>query len=376
MALEPKSAPDDEAIPDDKKKKRQDQLEDGNYFLVDTDTWSQGVDGAPLCQRGWVVQERALSVRTIHFGKNQLFWECMCEHASEVMPKGLLRGTKINDPKAFLVSGLKLHERRVKKLQSIREQLFRLKEQDEAFEERMRKFREERREFHEKMQRDFGITLDATGYSSESDDTTDEAFAKRLGTTRSGQDADATNSESDYNSDSYHGSDFEQFSKKPFKRKRKKTTLRSLDLYPRDFVGCDPSILDGLDIKGWNKFKKMLGEWNIGSESENFEPRTIRGMTFELRQWIMLIKIFSACLLTFSKDKLVAVSGMAQNLAAGMNCEYLAGLWRRDLEHQLLWKVLRPCPAPEVDHTRGPSWTWASVDGAIEIPEWSGYFSQ
>jgi hypothetical protein len=46
-----------------------------DYYLVDTGLWTEGVVNSPLCQRGWVAQERTLSVRTVHFGKEQLFWE-------------------------------------------------------------------------------------------------------------------------------------------------------------------------------------------------------------------------------------------------------------------------------------------------------------
>jgi len=83
---------------------RQLETSKGNYYLVDTNTWKDSVDEAPLCKRGWVTQERALSVRTLHFGKQQLLWECMCNNASEVFPEGLQRGTMIQDPKVFLRS--------------------------------------------------------------------------------------------------------------------------------------------------------------------------------------------------------------------------------------------------------------------------------
>jgi Heterokaryon incompatibility protein (HET) len=48
----------------------------GLYDLVPQRFWEHGVTGAPLHQRAWVVQERTLAPRVIHFGKTQLFWEC------------------------------------------------------------------------------------------------------------------------------------------------------------------------------------------------------------------------------------------------------------------------------------------------------------
>ncbi|RDW72901.1 hypothetical protein BP6252_06808 [Coleophoma cylindrospora] len=38
--------------------------------------WMRQVALSPLAVRGWVVQERLLSPRVIHFAKKQLFWEC------------------------------------------------------------------------------------------------------------------------------------------------------------------------------------------------------------------------------------------------------------------------------------------------------------
>ncbi|KAF2248961.1 HET-domain-containing protein [Trematosphaeria pertusa] len=60
----------------------------GQYLLVDFVTWEAGVDWAPLNSRGWVVQERLLSARTLHFGEQQLFWECHELQACEVWPNG------------------------------------------------------------------------------------------------------------------------------------------------------------------------------------------------------------------------------------------------------------------------------------------------
>jgi hypothetical protein len=53
------------------------------------DFWSNSLLDTPLHNRGWVLQERLLSPRTIHFGQEQIFWECRCEMACEAYPKGI-----------------------------------------------------------------------------------------------------------------------------------------------------------------------------------------------------------------------------------------------------------------------------------------------
>lgn len=50
----------------------------GNFQLLDRKYWSHMVDEAVLNQRAWVLQERLLSSRTLHFASDQIIWDC-CE---------------------------------------------------------------------------------------------------------------------------------------------------------------------------------------------------------------------------------------------------------------------------------------------------------
>lgn len=46
------------------------------YACVDIDDFHSDVELSPLNSRGWVLQERALSRRTIFFTSTQVYWEC------------------------------------------------------------------------------------------------------------------------------------------------------------------------------------------------------------------------------------------------------------------------------------------------------------
>lgn len=50
------------------------------------DLWAHSVELSPLSRRAWVLQERLLSPRTLHYTKTQLFWECRESKACESSP--------------------------------------------------------------------------------------------------------------------------------------------------------------------------------------------------------------------------------------------------------------------------------------------------
>lgn len=59
---------------------------------VDKDSsWRLHFEDEPLVQRSWVVQERLLAPRTLHFGSKQLFWECREISCCEMHPRGVYR---------------------------------------------------------------------------------------------------------------------------------------------------------------------------------------------------------------------------------------------------------------------------------------------
>jgi hypothetical protein len=51
--------------------------------------WDKGVEGFGLFRRGWVVQERLLAPRILHFSQHQVFWECLTLRACEAFPQGI-----------------------------------------------------------------------------------------------------------------------------------------------------------------------------------------------------------------------------------------------------------------------------------------------
>ncbi|KAJ4186932.1 hypothetical protein NW759_016928 [Fusarium solani] len=216
------------------------EVENGPYYLFNVDSYSKGVDDGPLNRRGWVVQERSLSLRTLHFGAKQLFWECAELEASDVFPSGFAHGMPTNSPKLFI-----------------------------------------------RTQRDLSH----------------EAHKLRRG-------------------HQSYGSNF------------------------------------------------ILGEARPNPSPVDMQTTPIQGMTAAHVRWIQLVEKYSSCDLTFSNDKLVAIAGLARDLSSHIATPYYAGLWLKGFMHQLCWWVTRARPSAKLDGARGPTWSWASVDGAVVMNEW------
>lgn len=69
-----------------------------------------------------------------------------------------------------------------------------------------------------------------------------------------------------------------------------------------------------------------------------------------------------------ARDKLVAISGIVRKIAEERHDDCLAGLWRLNMEAQLLWNVAEKAPRPTI--YRAPSWSWAAIDGEVTFKKY------
>lgn len=82
--------------------------------------------------------------------------------------------------------------------------------------------------------------------------------------------------------------------------------------------------------------------------------------------WADVIENYSSRDLTVDDDKLPAVAAVAEKYAEiAPVTDYLAGLWREDFLTQCLWRVWDPTKTSRLQSYRAPSWSWASVNGAV-----------
>lgn len=86
--------------------------------------------------------------------------------------------------------------------------------------------------------------------------------------------------------------------------------------------------------------------------------------------WQSVLETYSSTSLTKSRDKLVAISGLAREWSTKLDEHYCAGLWRGDLHRQLLWQMeqLLENSRTRITPYRAPTWSWACFDHRIYNP--------
>ncbi|CAG8974013.1 hypothetical protein HYALB_00008562 [Hymenoscyphus albidus] len=97
--------------------------------------------------------------------------------------------------------------------------------------------------------------------------------------------------------------------------------------------------------------------------------------------WSETVQKYSRCDLTFCSDRLIAISALARRTCASLKLspkDYLAGLWRPELDYELLWytpskiydqeETISSCQVWDSDQVGAPSWSWASCNFHVLLP--------
>ncbi|KAK8131194.1 hypothetical protein PG984_007632 [Apiospora sp. TS-2023a] len=129
----------------------------------------------------------------------------------------------------------------------------------------------------------------------------------------------------------------------------------------------------------WGNWFKHLGytsvRLGVGDEDGHPDPATNTNETEDksgpdsqvLKLWHAIVEKYTRRSLSEHRDRLPALSAIAQALMPRFQCQYHAGLWDRFLVLELTWNVIQePSGRPSFKSAAaaGPSWSWASVVGA------------
>lgn len=87
----------------------------------------------------------------------------------------------------------------------------------------------------------------------------------------------------------------------------------------------------------------------------------------EMLPWEDIVQLYTPRQATLCSDKLVALSAVAQTYSENVKQRdtYLAGIWLKSLPLSLLWQVPAEARRPRPPEHTAPSWSWASVGGAV-----------
>ncbi|KAJ4301916.1 hypothetical protein N0V90_004012 [Kalmusia sp. IMI 367209] len=91
--------------------------------------------------------------------------------------------------------------------------------------------------------------------------------------------------------------------------------------------------------------------------------------------WKAIVEEFTSRRLSYNTDKLPALAAIAEVAGSLGNDKYVAGLWKKYLLPQLLWRVSDPATAFRPlndDSAHHPTWSWTSVNGQVDM--WPFFF--
>ncbi len=111
-------------------------------------------------------------------------------------------------------------------------------------------------------------------------------------------------------------------------------------------------------------------------ESQTVDDLEDQGKTaaYGYQLWSDIVEKYSRSTLTFQSDKLVAVGGLAAEIQRMVKDQYSAGLWKKHLLSQLLWRANPVNSIQEEELVSGPNsleyvaptWSWASIQCPVE----------
>jgi hypothetical protein len=125
--------------------------------------------------------------------------------------------------------------------------------------------------------------------------------------------------------------------------------------------------------------------WPCGKTSKNFidtfdsfevEKQRLLSLCSETRKfsksdtlWWSFILGYTRANATKSSDRIIALQGIASRIQRATGQQYVAGMWLNEtLPASLLWSAASPSPVRPTVY-RAPTWSWASIDGAINIEQ-------
>ena len=130
---------------------------------------------------------------------------------------------------------------------------------------------------------------------------------------------------------------------------------------------CQTEPTGNAEFGRWKSELIKQAATEIDAESSRTDKTATRWV------WTNVVGEFTKRDLTYEKDRLDALAGMAMTMKPDAAADYVCGLWRSDLVRWLCWSVGRHDGRPDDDSPPvvsrrqpsycAPTWSWASVTG-------------
>lgn len=125
----------------------------------------------------------------------------------------------------------------------------------------------------------------------------------------------------------------------------------------------------GIEDWSFDKLNSGNRRFSSGAFNSSNHPGSSTIEFFSLRQlfevWYNTVNEYTRRELTFPSDKLPAIGGIAGAFQKLTDDTYLAGLWKSNLIHDLMWSSQPATCFKTVSEWRAPSWSWASIEAKI-----------
>jgi len=129
--------------------------------------------------------------------------------------------------------------------------------------------------------------------------------------------------------------------------------------------GVQPAVSNCLKLA----YAQILEESRrFGDGDKYIGPTLTSSCNKETLLWFRILGEYTATQITFDRDTLPALSGVADKMPLDLMGKYLAGLWEQNLIYGLLWRS-QDCLKCHRRHIYvAPSFSWASRSGPISFP--------
>jgi hypothetical protein len=134
------------------------------------------------------------------------------------------------------------------------------------------------------------------------------------------------------------------------------------ETHPNDHTDHLENIRGGRTLKTW--FASYDCRRVANGDSSVEKHTKLQAFDTLYSNWGQFLQFYSSCKLTEGADVLVALDGVSREIAATLQDEMIAGLWKRRLLSELCWRTSdrKSCRPP---FPTGPTWSWVSRTNPI-----------